>query len=88
MEKTLPERTCVACRNCKPKCELIRVVRSKDGKVFVDASGKAAGRGAYVCNSAACIALAQKKRCFNRAFSMEIPQELYEELNAYANHEN
>jgi len=52
--KHVPQRTCVACRQVKSKRELIRVVRASDGKVFVDETGKANGRGAYLCRDCAC----------------------------------
>ncbi len=52
--KHVPQRTCVACRQMKSKRELIRVVRAPDGNVFVDESGKANGRGAYLCRDLAC----------------------------------
>lgn len=84
MEKKITERTCVACRQTKPKAELVRVVRGKDGLISVDESGRAQGRGAYVCANAACVALAKKKRALSRALASEIPDELFEELLKYA----
>jgi predicted RNA-binding protein YlxR (DUF448 family)/ribosomal protein L7Ae-like RNA K-turn-binding protein len=59
---------CIACREMKAKRELIRVVRTPDGAVVTDATGKLAGRGAYVCNDPACVALAKKQRRFERSF--------------------
>ena len=55
MPKSIPQRQCVGCREKKPKPELIRVVRAPDGAISLDARGKAAGRGAYLCSKAACL---------------------------------
>ena len=54
-KKSLPMRRCIACREMKPKKQLLRVVKNADGDIFVDASGKAAGRGAYICNAEVCL---------------------------------
>lgn len=76
--KHVPLRTCVVCRNQCEKSALLRIVKGKDGNVFVDASGKADGRGAYVCKD--CIKDAVKRRSLNKAFKMQIPQDVYDEL--------
>ena len=76
MPKSIPQRQCVGCREKKPKPELIRVVRA------LDARGKAAGRGAYLCPKAACLKKAQKNRALERAFDVPIPAEIYEQLAA------
>ena len=76
--KKIPVRMCVACREMKPKKEMLRVVRPKEGDVFIDLTGKAAGRGAYVCNDPACIRKLKKGRLLNKVFSAEIPAEVYE----------
>ena len=60
--KKIPVRMCVACREMKPKKEMLRVVRPKEGDVFIDLTGKAAGRGAYVCNDPACIRKLKKRQ--------------------------
>ena len=81
--KELPLRKCVACNKMFPKDQLFRVVRL-DGDVRVDLSYKAQGRGAYVCRNEACLALAEKKKGFNRALktavSPEVISNLYMEL--------
>ena len=82
MPKSIPQRQCVGCRVKKPKPELIRVVRAPDGAISLDARGKAAGRGAYLCPSPACLKKAQKNRALERAFDVPIPAELYEQLAA------
>ena len=78
--KKIPVRMCVACREMKPKKEMLRVVRPKEGDVFIDLTGKAAGRGAYVCNDPACIRKLKKGRLLNKVFSAEIPAEVYEKI--------
>ena len=80
MEKKIPMRQCLGCREMKPKRELIRVVRSPEGEISLDFKGKANGRGAYVCPSAACLAKAVKARALEKAFSSRIPQEIYDNL--------
>lgn len=62
----------------KPKKELVRVVRSPQGEVSLDLTGRKPGRGAYVCHSAECLNKAIKSRRFEREFNCEIPQEVYE----------
>ena len=78
--KKIPVRMCVACHEMKPKKEMLRVVRPKEGDVFIDLTGKAAGRGAYVCNDPACIRKLKKGRLLNKVFSAEIPAEVYEKI--------
>ena len=86
MPKKIPMRMCVGCREMKPKRELIRVVRSQDGNVTVDFTGKAAGRGAYVCRSVECLERAIKTRGLDRALEHKIEDtvflQLKEELEA------
>ncbi|MDR0405285.1 MAG: YlxR family protein [Clostridiales bacterium] len=78
--KFISVRMCVACRNCKEKSALLRVVKPKDGAVRIDGTGSMAGRGAYVCKNADCIARAQKIRGLERGVRAGVPKELYEEL--------
>ena len=82
MEKKIPMRQCLGCREMKPKKELIRVVRSPEGEISLDFKGKASGRGAYVCPDPRCLKKAIKARALERAFSAQIPQELYERLES------
>ena len=53
--KKIPQRTCLGCNEAKPKNKLIRIVKQSDGKIFVDKTGKAEGRGAYICNNVECL---------------------------------
>ncbi len=82
MEKKIPLRQCLGCREMKPKKELIRVVRSPEGEISLDFKGKASGRGAYVCPDSACLKKAIKARALEKAFSTAIPPEIYDKLQA------
>ncbi|MDR0861703.1 MAG: YlxR family protein [Oscillospiraceae bacterium] len=82
MQKKIPLRQCLGCREMKPKKELLRVVHSKEGAVTLDFKGKSPGRGAYVCHSAECLKKAIRAKAFSRAFGTEIPQEVYTRLEA------
>ncbi len=79
-EKKVPERRCVGCGASFPKRDLVRVVRTPEGDVKLDVTGKAAGRGAYVCRSSECFRLARKKRRFTVNLEAEIPEELLDKL--------
>ena len=79
MEKKIPIRTCVACRTAKPKKELIRVVKSNEN-ISLDLTGRANGRGAYVCRDAECIKKLKKQKILNRVFSCEIDDSVYTKL--------
>lgn len=81
--RKIPLRRCVATGEQLPKKELIRVVRNKEGDIFVDPTGKANGRGAYLKRSEEAIALAKKKGVLNRSLQTEVPDEIYEELLKY-----
>lgn len=78
--KKIPQRQCVGCREMKDKRELIRVVKSPEGEISLDFRGKKPGRGAYVCPNAECLKKARKSRALERAFSAQIPPEVYEAL--------
>ena len=80
MEKRIPMRQCLGCREMKPKRELIRVVRSPEGEISLDFKGKSPGRGAYVCPRADCLKKAVKARAIERALNTAIPAEIYERL--------
>lgn len=79
-QRKIPERLCLGCNTSRDKRELIRVVKTKDGEVFLDKTGKAGGRGAYICNDIACLEKAIKSKRISRAFSCEIKEEIYDEL--------
>ncbi len=78
--KKQPVRMCTACREGKPKKELVRVVKSPEGEISVDLTGKKSGRGAYICPKKECLEKAQKQKSLERAFECSIPPEVYERL--------
>lgn len=84
-QKKIPMRQCIGCGEMRPKRDLIRVVKPKEGDIALDTTGKLAGRGAYLCKSAECLRLAQKNRRLERSFSCRIDPEVYEVMaNALA----
>ena len=80
--RKIPMRTCIACRTEKPKKELIRIVKTKDGVFSVDRTGKVSGRGAYLCDDKNCALKIINKKLLSRAFEMEVPLEVYESLRS------
>ena len=78
--KKVPIRTCVGCNEAKPKKELIRVVRTPEGTVIVDESGKANGRGAYLKKDIATFEKAEKTKILDRKLEIVVPASIYEEL--------
>lgn len=80
MQKKIPMRMCVGCREMKPKRELVRIVCSKEGAIAVDETGKAPGRGAYVCPIRGCLERAVKSRALERAFSRKVEKEVFDAL--------
>src|SRR5438552_13837324 len=81
--KHIPLRTCVACRETKPKRELLRVVRTPDGHVTLDPTGKKSGRGAYLCAKLSCWETAIKKKRLEQEFELTLSEEDRAGLNAY-----
>ena len=73
-------RKCVGCNEMKPKKELVRVLRQVDGEVILDTTGKANGRGAYVCKNEACLARAVKTKALERSLKSPISPEVFERL--------
>ena len=80
MQKKIPMRQCVGCREMRPKRELVRVVKSPEGEITLDFKGKAPGRGAYVCPNVDCLKKARKAKALGRGFDCQIPQEVYDGL--------
>jgi len=80
MQRKVPIRSCVACRTAGEKARLVRVVRTPEGKVTLDLTGKAAGRGAYICRSAECLRRAVKERRLSKALHAEISEETVQQL--------
>ena len=88
--KKIPMRKCLGCGEMFPKRELVRVVKTKTGEqdgqetysISLDKTGKAAGRGAYVCKKVGCLEAAQKAKRFQRALECQIPEEVFEKMKA------
>ena len=78
--KNVPERTCIGCNSQKDKRELIRIVKNKEGIISVDKTGKANGRGAYICNNIECLKKAIKSKRLERTFKTKIAEEIYDSL--------
>ena len=80
MQKKIPQRQCMGCRERKAKRELIRIVRGTDGEVRVDFGGKMNGRGAYICPSVECLKKVQNSKALERSLETPIPEEVYARL--------
>ena len=78
--KKIPMRMCLGCGEMKPKRELTRVVKSKEGDISLDLTGKKSGRGAYICKSVECFEKARKARKFERSFSCMISEDIYNSM--------
>ena len=79
--RKIPQRQCVGCREMKDKKELLRVVRTPEGDIQLDGRGKVSGRGAYICHDPQCLKKAIRSKALERAFSTQIPPEIYDTLN-------
>ncbi|MBO8462994.1 MAG: YlxR family protein [Firmicutes bacterium] len=80
MAKKLPMRQCVGCNEMKPKKELLRVIKTQEGEISLDATGKKNGRGAYICKASDCLKKAIKTKGLERSLKVQIPEEVYEKL--------
>ena len=80
--KKIPMRMCLGCNEMKPKKELVRVVKSKEGEISLDLTGKKSGRGAYICRNSECLKKARKSRRFEKSFSCRISDEIYDGMEA------
>lgn len=83
--KKVPLRMCTGCGEMFDKRTLVRVVKSPQGEVSLDLTGKKAGRGAYVCNNLDCLKKARKKKAFERAFQMQIDEDVYNKMEEEMN---
>ena len=80
--KKIPQRKCIVCQDRDSKKELMRIVKNKEGEIFLDPSCRANGRGAYICKDTECLKKAIKTKALNRAFKVEVSDEVYEKLLA------
>lgn len=78
--KKVPMRMCLGCGEMFQKKELIRVVKSKEGEISLDFTGRKAGRGAYLCKNAECLQKMIKRKSLSRSFEGAVPDEVYEKL--------
>ena len=80
MPKKIPQRTCMACQEKKDKRDLVRIVRSPEGEISVDLTGKKPGRGDYICPNLECLNKVIKSKRLERSLETAISQEIYESL--------
>lgn len=78
--KSLPKRTCIGCNTTKNKSDLIRIVKGTDDNISIDKTGKASGRGAYICNNVQCLEKAIKSKKLEKSFEINIKKEIYEDI--------
>ena len=76
-EKKIPTRRCTGCGEHFPKSSLIRVLRTPDGEIILDLTGKCSGRGAYICKSISCLKKARKARRIEQSLECSVPEEVY-----------
>jgi predicted RNA-binding protein YlxR (DUF448 family) len=81
-QKKIPMRKCTGCGEQKSKKELVRIVKTPDGEILLDLTGKVSGRGAYICNSYDCLQKAKKSHRIDRTFEMTIHHSVYEQMEA------
>ena len=79
-QRKIPVRMCVGCKETQPKKQLVRVVKSPDGGISVDLTGKKSGRGAYLCRNESCLKKARKSKALQRALETDISDGIFEEL--------
>ena len=78
--KKIPLRQCIGCGEMKSKKEMIRVLKTAEDEIILDATGRKNGRGAYLCPSMECLKMARKKKGLDRSFRMTVPEEIYDQL--------
>ncbi|MDE7223699.1 MAG: YlxR family protein [Acetatifactor sp.] len=81
MAKKVPLRQCIGCGEMKSKKEMLRILRTAEGEICLDNTGKKNGRGAYICTRRECLQKARKSKGLERSFKMSIPEEVYETLD-------
>ena len=85
--KKIPERTCMACNKQMPKMELLRIVKSKDGVIDIDLTGKKNGRGAYICKNENCLNKLIKSKRLEKIFEMPVSAQVYENIRGILKNE-
>ncbi len=76
-DKKIPLRMCISCRELKEKRGMLRIVKDGEGKIFIDFSSKASGRGAYICNDPECVKRLKQKKLLNKTFSCAVEDRIY-----------
>ena len=80
--RKIPQRQCLGCNEHRPKMELLRVVRTADGAIELDFTGKKSGRGAYICKNLECLRKARKSRRIDHNLDCTIPDEIYDKMES------
>jgi predicted RNA-binding protein YlxR (DUF448 family) len=81
-KKKTPERQCLGCNEHRPKMELLRVVRTPDGEIVLDFTGKKSGRGAYICRNVSCLKKARRSKRIDHNLNVTIPEEVYDRMES------
>ncbi len=81
-KRKTPERQCLGCNEHKPKMELLRVVRTPEGEVVLDFTGKKSGRGAYICRNVSCLRKARKTKRIDKSLEVNIPEAVYDRMES------
>ena len=79
-QRRIPERQCLGCNEHRPKKELLRVVRTPEGEIVLDFTGKRSGRGAYICQNVDCLKKARKSKRIDRSLNVSVPEEVYDRM--------
>ena len=87
MAKKIPLRQCVGCGEMKSKREMMRVIKTAEGEILLDTTGRKNGRGAYLCDQEECLKKARKSNALSRSFRMNVPEETYMELERQFKHD-
>lgn len=79
-QRKIPERQCLGCNEHRPKKELLRVVRTPEGEILLDFTGKKSGRGAYICRDVECLKKARRSGRIGRSLDVTVPEEVYDRM--------
>lgn len=88
MNKKIPLRLCVGCREMKPKKDMIRVVKTPENEIILDTTGRKNGRGAYLCNDVECLKKAVKSSAIDRSLKINVEKSVYKEMERQMSNEN
>ena len=80
--RKIPERQCLGCNEHKPKMELLRVVKTPEGEIVLDFTGKKSGRGAYICRDVKCLKKARKSKRIDSNLGVTVPEEVYDRMES------